>query len=249
MSAGTTPPPSSAFSAGAARRRNHRRLLHVRAGLMLALPLAFGATAALAQAGRADKLPTDNFPGLPPLAAPQKTPEAGPQDAPRPRLPKDRRSQLEGLFAALKVAPDERSAKMIADRLDQIFGDSGSATADLMMIRVNAAVEAKQYDLALSLLDQTIALEPDYIGALSRRATILYMRDEYAGAMLDIREVLAREPRHFAMLYGLALIFRELGDEKRALDAVRRARAVNPRLEGAEEMERQLALKVEGRPI
>lgn len=179
-------------------------------------------------------------PGQPPGAAPE---------APRPRPPKDRRTQLDGLFAALKAAPDDRSAKIIGDRLDQIFADSGSPAADLLMMRANAATEAKQLDLALQLLDQVILLEPDYIGALARRATILYARDDYAAALADIREVLAREPRHYAMLYGLALIFRELGEEKRALEALRRALAVNPHLDGGSEMERQLSLKVEGRPI
>lgn len=182
----------------------------------------------------------------------RSAPEAAPAtDAatPRPRLPRDKRTQLEGLFAALKVAPDERSAKMIADRLDQIFGDSGSPSADLLMARADAAAEAKDFDLALQLMDQVILIEPDYIGALSKRATIFYVRDDYGAALADMREVIAREPRHYAMLYGLALIFRDIGDEKRALEAVRRALAVNPRLDGASEMERQLAVTVEGRGI
>ncbi|QRG09548.1 tetratricopeptide repeat protein [Xanthobacter dioxanivorans] len=193
----------------------------------------------MAQAPRGDRVPS----------APQQAAPGAPSEAARPRLPKDKRTQLEGLFAALKVAPDDRSSKMIADRLEQIFTDSGSPTADMLMIRANAAAEAKQFDLALQLLDQVIVLEPDYIGALSKRATILYMRDDYSAAILDIREVLAREPRHFAMLYGLALIFRELDDDQHALQAVRRALAVNPRLDGAAELERQLTVKVEGRPL
>ncbi|MFG1346041.1 tetratricopeptide repeat protein [Xanthobacter autotrophicus DSM 431] len=210
-------------------------------GLLLAAPLV-AAPAAHAQALRGDGTfgPFDLDKANPPSPGPE---------APRPRVPKDKRTQLEGLFAALKVAPDDRSAKIIADRLDQIFAESGSPTADLLMMRANAAAEAKQTELALLLLDQVLLLEPDYIGALSRRATIFYARDDYAAALADIREVLAREPRHYAMLYGLALIFREIGEEKRALDAVRRALAVNPHLEGAADMERQLSLKVEGRPI
>lgn len=209
-------------------------------GLAAALSLAIVGGLAQAQQLRGDKAMPQ--PG-PPSAAPG---DAAPA---RPRLPRDKRTQLEGLFAALKVAPDDRSAKMIADRLDQIFGDSGSPSADLLMARAAAAAEAKEADLALQLLDAVIEIEPDYIGALSRRATILYMRDDYGAALADIREVLAREPRHFAMLYGLALIMRDLGDDKRALQAVRQALAVNPRLDGASELEAQLTIKVEGRPI
>ncbi|MDI4659239.1 tetratricopeptide repeat protein [Xanthobacter autotrophicus] len=187
------------------------------------------------------------LPGVP--AGPSAGVPPGEAASPRPRLPKDKRTQIEGLFAALKVAPDDRSSKMIADRLDQLFSDSGSSSVDLLMARAGAAAEAKAFDLALQILDQVIEIEPDDLGALSKRATLLYMRDDYGGALADIREVLAREPRHFAMLYGLALIMRELGDDKRALEALRKARAVNPRLDGADEMESQLSLKVEGRGI
>ncbi len=163
--------------------------------------------------------------------------------------PRDKHTQLEALFAALKVAPDERSSKEIADRLDQIFAESGSPSADLLMARASVAAEAKQYDLALDLLDQVIAFEPDYIGARSKRATILYLTDNYGAALADIREVLAREPRHYGMLYGLALILRDMDEERRALDAVRAALAVNPHIEGAQSMEAELSLKVEGRQI
>lgn len=217
-----------------------RTLRAARLGLAAALSLAMLGGLAQAQQLRGDKAMPQ--PG-PPAVAPSDPAPA------RPRLPRDKRSQVEGLFAALKVAPDDRSAKMIADRLDQIFGDSGSPSADLLMARAAAAAEAKETELALQLLDSVIEIEPDYIGALSRRATIFYLRDDYGAALADMREVLAREPRHFAMLYGLALIMRDLGDDKRALQAVRQALAVNPRLDGASELESQLTIKVEGRGI
>ncbi|MEP9354119.1 hypothetical protein ABLE93_11045 [Xanthobacter sp. KR7-65] len=245
MIAEDTPPIQNPVTAPRPRRAKASALSgrgHLGVALLVsALSLAALPAGALAQTARGDR-------GTTPQAGPQPSAPAEATPA-RPRLPRDKRTQLEGLFAALKVAPDERSAKMIADRLDQIFSESGSPSADVLMARANAAAEAKEYDLALRLLDQVVEIEPDYLGALSKRATIFYMRDDYGAALADIREVLAREPRHYAMLYGLALIFREIGDDKRALVAVRQALAVNPRLDGAEEMERQLAIKVEGRGI
>lgn len=165
------------------------------------------------------------------------------------KTPKDKRTQLEALFAALKVAPDERSAKVISERLDRLFNTTDSTSVDLLMARASVALEAKQYDLALKILGQAIEIDPDDIGALSKRATIHYMRDDYGPALADIREVLAREPRHFPMLYGLALILRDIGDDKRALEATRKALEVNPRFEGAKELEGQLVVTVEGREI
>lgn len=167
----------------------------------------------------------------------------------RRSVPKDKRTQLDGLFAALKVAPDDASAERIAERLERLFNTTDSTAIDILMARATVAQQAKQYDLALKILGQVLEIEPDDLGARSKRVSIYYQRDDYGPALADIREVLAREPRHFSMLYGLALILRDLGDDQRALVAVRQALAVNPRLEGAKDMEAQLTLTVEGRPI
>ena len=168
---------------------------------------------------------------------------------PRARPPRDRRTQLNALFEGLRLAPDEESAKALSNRLDAMFAQSGSASADLIMARAELAAEAKQYDLAVELLDSVIEIAPDYLAARARRATINYMRDDYDDALVDISEVLAREPRHYTALLGLALIMRELGDDKRALEAARKALAVYPRLDAAKEIETELKVGVEGREI
>ncbi|MGQ3675240.1 tetratricopeptide repeat protein [Xanthobacter sp. TB0139] len=161
----------------------------------------------------------------------------------------DQKQQLEALFAALKQAPDEASASMIADRLDRMFGKTDSPAIDLLMARANAAMQVKAYDLALDLLGQSLRIEPDDLGARARRATIYYLQDDYGRALADIREVLAREPRHFTMLYGLALILKDIGEDRLALEATRKALAVNPHLESAQELEKELDARVEGREI
>ena len=239
-----TPPIPAPFIRSSRRWKRRVRPVALLFCFPLMITLSTGAGAQSVLPGERVPVPLPGVPTGPSAALPPG--EAAPA---RQRLPKDKRTQLEGLFAALKVAPDDRSSKMIADRLDQLFSESGSPSVDLLMARAGAAAEAKAFDLALQILDQVIEIEPDDLGARSKRATILYMRDDYGGALADIREVLAREPRQYAMLYGLALIMRELGDDKRALEAVRKARAVNPRLDGTEEMESQLSLKVEGRGI
>ena len=58
-----------------------------------------------------------------------------------------------------------------------------------------------------------------------------------------------REPRHFGALAGLGMIMQELGDDKRALDAFRKALEINPHLEKLPDMVKTLTEKVEGRPI
>ena len=61
--------------------------------------------------------------------------------------------------------------------------------------------------------------------------------------------MLAREPRHFGAISGLGMILQEFGDEKRALDAFRRALAIHPHLKNIPEQVKTLTEKVEGRDI
>ena len=156
---------------------------------------------------------------------------------------------LDTLFGALKVAPDEASAKAIEDRIWAIWIVSGSDTCDLLMSRVKEATDEKNYDLAIKLLDGIIAIKPDYVEAWNRRATVFYLKQDYGHALADIREVLAREPRHFGALAGLGLILQDMGDDKHALEAFRRALAVDPHLQNLSDAVKTLTEKVEGRDI
>jgi tetratricopeptide (TPR) repeat protein len=94
-----------------------------------------------------------------------------------------------------------------------------------------------------------VKLRPEYVEAWNRRATIHYLRKEYSQALLDIREVLRREPRHFGAMSGLGMILQEFGDDKRALDVFRRALAVHPHLQKIPDMVKSLTETVEGRDI
>jgi len=184
-----------------------------------------------------------------------KPPNAEPAQPPAPpaKLPKpqrgDRLQNLDFLFGALKAAPDTETAKAIEERIWSLWFVSGSDTADLLMTRVKSAFEAKELDLAIKLLDAIVEIKPDYVEAWNRRATIYFMKKDYGHALDDIRQVLAREPRHFGALSGLGLILQEIGDEKHALEAYRRALAIDPHLENVDEAVKNLREKVEGREI
>ena len=167
-----------------------------------------------------------------------------------PKPPKgDRGHNIEFLFEALKVAPDEETAKLVEGRIWALWLASGSDTADLLMSRVKAAIDAKETDLALQLLGSIIDIKPDYVEAWNRRATVYFANRDYGRAIADLRQVLTREPRHFGALTGLGMILQEIGDEKNALEMFRRALAVHPRLPKIPELVKSLAEKVEGRDI
>ena len=189
----------------------------------------------------------------PSLAVAQDTPRAQKQrklpEAPS-KLPKaDRTKGLDFLFGALKAAPDDASAKHVEARIWAIWMHTPSDTAALLMVRAKAAMDAQKTDVALKLLDAVVKLRPDYIEAWNRRATLYYLKNDYAHSLEDIRQILIREPRHFGALAGLGFIMQDIGEEGRALEAFRKALAINPHLEKVPELVKSLTEKVEGRDI
>jgi len=73
----------------------------------------------------------------------------------------DKTQNLDRLFAALKVAPDDESAKYIENRIWAIWLASSSDTANLLMGRAKSAADGKDYDLAVRLLTAVIDIRPD----------------------------------------------------------------------------------------
>ena len=197
--------------------------------------LAVGVTAAVLAAAPAWGQASKNW-----VEPPKSLPRAEKGDPTR---------NLDFLFDALKIAPDETTAKVIEQRIWALWFVSKSDTANLLMMRVRTAVEAKDLDLALKLLNSLIKIRPDYIEAWNRRATIYFMKNDYGKSIADIREVLRREPRHFGALAGLGLILQEIGDDKRALEVFRRAVEVYPRIDRIPDLVKTLREKVEGRDI
>jgi tetratricopeptide (TPR) repeat protein len=161
----------------------------------------------------------------------------------------DRTQNLDFLFGALKIAPDEASAKAIEERIWALWVVSRSDTTNLLMTRVKTALDQHDTDLALKLLDAIVKIKPDYVEAWNRRATLYYLKKDYGRSLADIREVLKREPRHFGALAGLGLIMQDIGDDKQALEVYRRALAVHPKLERIPDLVKTLQEKVEGRDI
>lgn len=169
---------------------------------------------------------------------------------PPEKLPKVPRGQdIEFLFGALKAAPNADAAKAVEGRIWALWMVSPSDTATLLMNRVRTAVEAKNLDLAIQLLDSIVVLRPDYIEAWNRRATLHFLRKDFTRSIEDIRQTLAREPRHFGALAGLAMIMQELGEDKRALEIYRKVIDVNPHTPRVPDLIKSLTEKVEGREI
>jgi tetratricopeptide (TPR) repeat protein len=193
----------------------------------------------------------------PPAMERQTTPNTEPRPTPLQRLMKggvpdnaiERAALRDNLYALLATAPDKKSADQIASTLERVSMVSGSATVDLLMLRVLQADKAKKSDVALEILNGVLEQAPDYAEAWNRRAYLHYKARDYRAALGDLRRTLALDPKHYKALSGLGTILRDSGDDAAALEVYERLMDINPFAQGAKDAYDELKRKVEGRGI
>lgn len=195
------------------------------------------------------------------LAAPLSVPalaQDGPGEPPvvEPNLPDEppaartgENDRLDELFARLRRESDAEQAKLIADRINAEWRDSGSATGNLLMQWAAEAIAGKNEGLALDFLDQVTVLWPDYVEGWNRRATLHFMMGNLSKSMADINRVLSLEPRHYGALAGMAAILERTGEEELALKAWEQILAVYPANRDAQTKVGELADQLTGRRI
>lgn len=173
--------------------------------------------------------------------------------APRDAAPAARgvseENRLTVLFERLKVAANADVARAVAAQIERHFEHSGSDTADLLLKRAAEAIAAKDLDGAIDLLDFVVTLRPDWAEAYHRRAIVHFILKDNDAAMRDIRAALAREPRHFHALSGLAGLLRSMGNQKGAFRAYQSTFELYPLLPDLAETIEKLRVEVEGKPI
>ena len=180
------------------------------------------------QAGTANAQVTpENTPRqLPPAQAASQKP-----DKPQLEFAKD----LDGLFAQLSRTRDSKLADRISTRIWEIWQTSDSRSIDLLTIWARNASGSKRFNVALDLLDQVIALRPDYAEGFNQRATLHFMMENYGKSIADIERTLALEPRHYGALAGLASILERLGEKERALETWYRVLTIYPAMKSAQD--------------
>lgn len=154
-------------------------------------------------------------------------------------------SDLDPLFDALRQA-DPQSAQEIEQRIWTEWSRSGSAAMDFLLQRGREALEAGETGLAIDHFTALIDHAPDFAEGYNARATAYYQADLYGPSLADIQQVLARNPRHFGALSGLAMILEELGEREGALEAWRAVEAIHPQRPGVSEAIERLEKSVEG---
>lgn len=151
------------------------------------------------------------------------------------------------MFVQLEQAPDAEAAAAIEQQIWLRWSDSGSPTVNVLLERAAAAESDGDAEMAERFLDQASDLAPEFAEPWNRRANLAYRAEDFTGAVAAIQETLKREPRHFAALTALGIIYEELNQQRAALDAYRAALAIHPYYDVAVQGVRRLEPRVDGR--
>jgi tetratricopeptide (TPR) repeat protein len=156
--------------------------------------------------------------------------------------------RLDDLFSKLKGARTEEAARRVEARIWQTWSQTDNGDVAQVMTRVQFAMRAGMFDLALGELDKVVELDPDYAEGWNRRATVLFLLKRDQESVRDIQRVLELEPRHFGALSGLGLIHMRARNWSSALKSFRKALEINPYLK-ERGLISELEKKVKGQPL
>lgn len=144
-----------------------------------------------------------------------------------PAVP-DQTQAFEQLLTQLQVAPDEPTARQITNRMWEIWTTAPDARAQDMLDRGIDYGAQMNLDAAAEAFNKLVQYCPDYAEGYNQRAFVRFIRRDYADALLDLEEALARSPDHIAALSGKALTLFGLGRMDEGQRVLRRAVEMNP---------------------
>ena len=163
--------------------------------------------------------------------------------------PVERPKMLGELYEQLGKIQDAKEAAPIAQAIETLWLTTGSPTIDLLMSRAVRFTKDSDLDLALQILDATADLAPEEAEVWYLRAKVHYRQQHYALALADLKRAIERDPKHYRALEDLGLVYEALGTKKDALEAYRKALAINPYLPDADQAVQFLSREVGGRDI
>jgi tetratricopeptide (TPR) repeat protein len=170
-------------------------------------------------------------------------------DEAEPEPPLTRAERFDKLFAELGEAKNDEDAAFIAEEIEALWRDSGSATVDLLTDRATDALAMGETELARELIDGALELDPDHAEAWAQSAMIAMAEDEVGLALENIEKAVSLEPRHYDALTDLGLVLERLDQPAGAYDAYEKALDLNPRLPAAVAGAERTRRDAEGREL
>ena len=107
---------------------------------------------------------------------------------------------------------------------------SGDLEADQVFRAGVDAMQRGELELAETLFGKVIEIAPQFAEGWNKRATVRYVRQNFAGSIGDCQETLTRNPNHFGASAGQGLCHMSIGEYREAAICFRRALEIHPHL-------------------
>jgi tetratricopeptide (TPR) repeat protein len=108
---------------------------------------------------------------------------------------------------------------------------SGSSEVDQIFRAGIEAMQQGKFEAAEAEFARVIGMAPDFAEGWNKRATVRFMRRDFAGSIADCQETLARNHHHFGAASGQGLCHMSLGEYREAAICFRRALEIHPHLQ------------------
>ena len=153
----------------------------------------------------------------------------------------ERKSELDKLFSQLKKSENLSSAQIVEKKIWEIWlihpsDDRRGFRLTELLTQGSRLMNLGELNKAYKLFTTIIATEPDLSEAWNKRATVLYLMNQYQSSLDDIKITLTLEPRHFGALSGQALNYIELQQYEKAIQSYKAAQKIYPALDSAKKM-------------
>lgn len=105
---------------------------------------------------------------------------------------------------------------------------------DLLLKRGRDAIAEEDYGTAIEHLTALTDHAPQFAEGFHARAEAYFRADLYGPALDDLELALALDPTHFNAIFGLAAMFQQFGDTRRAAVLYRQVLEYHPHHETAQ---------------
>ena len=152
----------------------------------------------------------------------------------------DRGFELDKLFNELKNTNSKLSEE-IEQKIWNIWSTHPSdQNLTYILSQGSELVLSQKYAEAVHIFTNVIKIDPTWAEAWNKRATVLYLLEDYEGSQKDIDEVLKLEHRHFGALAGQGLVNIKLKNYEKAIKSYQQALEIYPSMKSPEIMIKQI---------
>jgi len=136
----------------------------------------------------------------------------------------EQKNKLNQLFDQLAKVNNSKTAELIEKEIWSLWHEhpNNSKLTDKLELGTEL-MRYGSYDYALKIFDNIIIEDPDWSEAWNKRATVLFLMNQYTKSLNNIEKVLDIESRHFGALSGQARIFIKLKEYEKAILSLKKA--------------------------